>query len=222
MKNFVDAYGDYRLLREKGYPEKASLKIVGDRYRLSRMERNALFRGVVAHPACAERKAKIAQAGDVRGTSIGIDWYNVLITVESYLRGMPVFISDDGMTRDSSATHGSYRTATVTERAQDAIFETLRLLAPARVDVFVDSPIAFSARMADAVRSRLAGAVPSFSVTLEHSADYPLKSYHGIVASSDSVVLDSAARICDLPFLVLTNSFQFTPPALPDLPVPAP
>ncbi len=220
MKNFVDGYGDYKLLREKGYPEKASLKIVGDRYRLSRMERNTLFRGVIAHPACADRKAKIVQAGDVRGSSVGIDWYNVLITVESYLRGMPVFISDDGMTRDSSATHGSYRPATVTERAQDAIFETLRSLAPGRVDVFVDSPIAFSARMADVVRARLSGVAPSFSVTLEHSADYPLKSYHGIVASSDSVVLDAAERICDLPCLVFTNSFRFTPPALPDLPVP--
>ena len=221
MKNFVEGYDDYKLLREKGYPEKASLKIVGDRYRLSRMERNALFRGVIAHPACAERKSKIVEAHGIRDQSIGIDWYNVLITVESYLRGMPVFISDDGMVRDSSATHGSYRTATVTERAQDAIFDTLRSLAPARIDVFVDSPIAFSAHMADAVRGRLDGAAPAVSVTLEHSADYPLKSYRGIVASSDSVVLDAAERICDLPRLVLTNSFGFTPPALPDLPAPA-
>ena len=186
------------------------------------MERNALFRGVIAHPACEERKSKIVNADDIRDQSIGIDWYNVLITVESYLRGMPVFISDDGMTRDSSATHGSYRTATVTERAQDAIFDTLRSLAPARIDVFVDSPIAFSARMAEAVRARLDDAAPAVSVTLEHSADYPLKSYHGIVASSDSVVLDSAARVCDLPRLSLLHSFQFIPPALPDLPVPAP
>ena len=222
MKSFVDGYTDYRLLREKGYPEKASLKIVGDRYRLSRVERNALFRGVIAPPLSEQRRSKIVSAADVRGACIGIDWYNVLITLESYLRGMPVFISDDGMTRDSSATHGSYRTTTVTERAQDAIFRTLGELAPGRADVFIDSPIAFSARMAEEVRARLQGAVPSFSVTLEHSADYPLKSYRGIIASSDSVVLDSAERVCDLPRLVLITSFQVTPPALPDLPGPVP
>ena len=104
-------------LREKGYPEKASLKVVGDRYRLSRVERNALFRGVIPEAVCGARKKKArrrapmsaARASASTGTMFSSPW-------KATCAGFPVFVSDDGMTRDSSATHGSYRTATVTER----------------------------------------------------------------------------------------------------------
>ena len=222
MENFRAGYIDYRYLREKGYPEKSSIKLVGDRYRLSRTERNALFRGVIPDAVSDSRKRKIIDAPGIRGESLGLDWYNVLITVESHLRGLPLFISDDGITRDSSATHGSYRRTVITDRAQSAIFETLSSLAPARVDVFLDSPIAFSALMAGEIRERLSVLPLQFTVSLQHSADFPLKAYDGIVATSDSVILDSALRVCDLPRIVLEESFRFTPAALPDFQGPFP
>ncbi len=186
------------------------------------MERNALFRGVMPTSACEARKRKIVTVDEVSGESLGLDWYNVLITVESYLRGMPLFISDDGITRDSSATHGSYRRSALTDRAQSAIMETLSSLRPGRLDFFLDSPIAFSAEMAAELRGRLANLSIPTAVALERSADFPLKFYHGIVASSDSVILDSARRICDLPRCVLESRFRFTPPSLPDLSFPSP
>jgi hypothetical protein len=217
-KKFLLSLDDYRYLREKGYPEKASLKLVGDKHRLSRVERNTLFRGVIPKNIALARRQKLLSPDRLREEGLGIDWYNVLITVESFLRGFPLFISDDGVTRDSSATHGSFRRTTVTDRALDSIMRSLRMLSPGRVDAFLDSPIAFSGLMADEARSRLSLLSIPFLVTLEHTADYPLKSYSGIVASSDSVILDTAGKVFDLPRFVVETAFDVTPPDLAGLP----
>jgi hypothetical protein len=214
---FSAACAEYKYLREKGYPEKATLKLVGDRHRLTRMQRNSMFRGIVVDAIAGPRQRKIVLPADVPGSSLGIDWYNVLITVESYLRGSPIFISDDGIVRDSSETHGSYRRSELTVRAFREIVNQLKIMAPSRIDVFLDTPIAFSGLMAEEVRLMI-GEIPCpTEVSVAHSADYPLKGYEGIVATSDSVILDSAQRIVDLPRSVLQQGFQFTPPLLHDL-----
>jgi hypothetical protein len=215
--NFRICCEEYRYLRERGYPDKAALKLVGDRHRLGRVERNSLFRGVIA-PARAElRRSRIVPPNAVAGEALGLDWYNVLITLESYLRGNAVFICDDGIVRDSAAAHGSYRVTEVTSRAIGEIVATLAASAPRRVDAYLDAPIAWSGLMADELRAALAGGSFPSDVSIVHSADYPLKSYPGIVASSDSVVLDSVGRVVDLPALVLAARFGFTPPAVDDL-----
>jgi hypothetical protein len=213
---FIEACGDYKYLRERGYPSKAALKIVGDHHMLSRVERNSIFRGIIPEQLAAARRKKIAGPREIAGGSLSIDWYNVLITVESYLRGLPVFIAEDGMLRDSSATHGSYRTTAVTTRALEKIFESLAVLSPSRVDIYLDAPIAFSGLMADEVRERLALIPCPSSVSLVHSADYPLKHSREIVATSDSVILDCVTRMCDLPRCVMERCFGFSPPALRD------
>jgi hypothetical protein len=218
-KIFLRSLADYRYLREKGYSEKASLKLVGDKYRLARVERNTLFRGVIPQEVAVRRKRKLVVPEAVQGQTLGIDWYNVLITVESFLRGFPLFLSDDDVTRDSSATHGSFRRTAVTDRAIDAIIGALGSISPGRVEAFLDSPIAYSGLMAEEVRNGLAQLnIPSI-VSLEHSADYPLKTFSGTVASSDSVILDCAGSVFDLPRFVVQRSFHFTPPSLADLPV---
>jgi hypothetical protein len=215
---FREAYLDCKYLREKCYPEKALLKLVGDRYRLTRTARNCLFRGVMDERTAAARRGKLVGVEAIRGNPLGVDWYNILITVESYFRGHLMFIGDDGLLRDSSAAHGSFRKSDTTEKAIGEIVSFLAELRPARLDAFIDSPIAFSALMAEELRTLLIrqGAFPS-AVELERSADYPLKAYDGLVSSSDSIVVDSARRIFDLPRSLLERRFGFTPLHVRDL-----
>jgi len=212
MYNFGDSYNDYKYLKEKGFSEKSSLKLVGDRYRLTRIGRNVLFRGVVEESTASVRIGKIITPEEAAGRPMGMDWYNVLITVESYLRGALLFLADDGMLRDSSAVHGSFRSSPLTQTAISDIIEAVRMLAPSRVDAYLDSPIAHSALMAETLRERFASelGVPS-EAGLSRSADFPLKSYDGIVASSDSVILDAAVKLIDLPRYVLRIRYSFTP-----------
>jgi hypothetical protein len=208
-----EACEEYRYLLSKGYPDKAALKLVGDRHRLARVERNCLFRGIVDDETAENRRRKMVLPHETRGSSLGIDWYNVLITVETYLRGGVLFLADDGVTRDAAAVHGSWRRSSVTGPATDTIISALVRLEPGRIDVFLDSPVAFSGELAAELRGRIGEVVPGegYAVALAASADWPLKRYQGIVASSDSVVLDSATKVLDLPRHALEWRYGFTP-----------
>jgi hypothetical protein len=215
--NFAEACATYRLLREKGYPEKATLNLVGNRHGLSRIQRNCLFRGVVPAAIAASRKEKIVSPDAAYGHALALDWYNVLITVESYLQGHVLYSADDGVVRDASETHGSYRTGPFTPRAIDEIIAVIARLQPARVDAFLDEPIAFSGLMAEDARSRLAALSCPVDVALARSADSPLKAAAGIVATSDSALLDTCPRVLDLAAAVLAARFSFHPAAVHEL-----
>ncbi len=215
--NFAEACATYRLLKEKGYPEKATLSLIGDRHSLSRIQRNCLFRGVIPAATAERRKLKIVAPGAVAGHPIALDWYNVLITVESYLQGHVLYSADDGVVRDASETHGSYRTGPLTPRAMEEIVAEIQRLGPSRVDAFLDMPIAFSGLMAESLRSRFAVLSCESEVSLAQSADYPLKASAGIIASSDSALLDRCSRVLDLAGAVLGARFSFHPPAVHEL-----
>ncbi len=213
MSRFKSAIEDYRFLKNREYPNKASLKLVGDRYRLTALERNCLFRGIIADSICQKRKEKLIGPESLAGCALGVDWYNVLITVESYLKGYPVFLSDDGVLRDAAGVHGSYRTSKVTEQARDAILKRIAGLELERLGLYLDSPISFSGKMADDLREQVFRllSIP-FDVEVMPSADYPLKSFNGVVASSDSAIMDreSIQKIFDLSRFILEHNFQFT------------
>jgi hypothetical protein len=167
------------------------------------------------------RRAKSVPASAVAGTPLGIDWYNVLITVESHLRGVTIFLAEDGFARDAAAAHASFRPTLLTERAMAEIIAAVCLLSPSRVEVFIDAPIAHSALMAERLRTLCAELAFPVEASLVHSADYPLKSFSGIVASSDSAIIDRAQHALDLAAHVLVRTFDFTPPPIVALPRPA-
>jgi hypothetical protein len=210
---FIDACSEYRYLLERDYPEKAALKIVSDRHRLGRDERNCLFRGIVAPRLAEQRREKILEpvGGSGSGRSLGVDWYNCLITVESYLKGGIVFLAEDGMTRDGAGLHGSYRVTELTTGALEALTDALRFLEPAGVEVFVDAPLAHSAAMAERLRMAWAEERWAADVALVHTADHRLKLFRGMVASADSVILDAAREVIDLPRLALQRTWSFSP-----------
>ena len=213
MSRFESSIEDYRFLKNRGYPNKAGLKLVGDRYRLNALERNCLFRGVVADSVCQVRKEKLIGPESLADRALGVDWYNVLITVESYLKGYPVFLSDDGVLRDAAGVHGSYRSGKVTNQACNAILKGIAGLELKSIDLYLDSPISFSGKMADDLRQQMMQllSIP-FEVTVMPSADYPLKSFNGVVASSDSTIMDKECihKIFDLSRFILEQRFQFT------------
>jgi hypothetical protein len=209
--SFKLAIEDFRYLKNRNYPDKAALKLVSDHHRLNAIQRNCLFRGVFSASDSRQRKAKLAEAEDVEAQLLGVDWYNVLITVESYLKGYPVFISDDGLVRDSSGVHGSYKAGKITERGITEILSVIAALKPQRVEVFLDSPISHSGDLAEQLRTRLSRTVSMpHRVSLFPSADYPLKSFSGIVATSDSSIIDrqQVKQVFDLARFVIESSFH--------------
>ncbi len=215
---FKDAVTDYRYLKNREYSDKSALKLIGDHYRLSKIQRNCLLRGIVTQNQSITRKKKLIGAKAVRNKSLGIDWYNVLITIESYLKGQLLFLADDGVIRDSSSTHGSYRQSQVTEHAVTTLGKALLDLQPQNLSIVMDSPISFSKMMADNLRTTFNAVLPMpFEITLLHSADYALKTFQGIVASSDSVIMDCVPKIFDIARYCLSVFFGFIPPSVENL-----
>ncbi len=213
-----NAIEDFRYLLTRGYPPAASVKLVGDRYRLSRTLRNALFRGVMAPALAASRKARVVSPEAVGGRPLGVDWFNVLITAESYLKGLAVFVCDDGMVRDSAGVHGSYQPSTVTEQAQAACLATIDGLESGAVWFYLDSPVSHSGDMARALREAAeTGICRPTVVEVVRSADYELKVFDGVVASSDSAIMDRAVAVVDIPRVAIEGSFGKSCPPLHEI-----
>ncbi len=218
MTAFAEGLSDYRYFKNRGYPYKSVLKIIGDRYRLSKLQRNCLFRGVIETDACVKTRQKTVRPEDLDAETLGIDWFNVIITVESYLKGYPVFLSDDGIVRDSSGVHGSYTTSDITVRAIDEIIKSLNELRISKFEAFIDSPISHSGDIAGDLRtSALKDSRKPFDIHVVRSADYPLKTYEGIVASSDTIVIEHSNSVLDLARYVLAKRFNYDPPELEGL-----
>jgi hypothetical protein len=214
---FRCAIDDYRYLRERSYSARAALKLVGDRHELPAEQRNLLFRGVMPRAEAAGRRTRLVPDTAVRGRRLGIDWYNVLITVESYLKGATVFVADDGVVRDAAAVHGSYRVSRLTEQAIGALASAVQAAAPSAVDIFVDAPVAFSGEMAAILRARFSGGPFPVTVRVIDSPDHELKLFDGVVATSDSAVIDRAESVLDLARAALAAAHGFQPPTLGDL-----
>ncbi|RPJ09379.1 MAG: DUF434 domain-containing protein [Spirochaetaceae bacterium] len=216
---FRTAVNDFRFLKNRGYSNNSLLNLVGDRYRLSRTARNCLMRGISDRVSSLARKKKVIKPSKVRGMQLWIDWYNVLITVEGYLKGGLLFLSDDGVIRDASAVHGSYRASVVTDPAIQVILDSCMSLFPKEMGIFLDAPVSYSGQMKTLLLSVLEELSPGFPISVEvvPSPDYILKSRAGVKASSDSIIMDAPGYVLDLPRLVLKNRYGYVPKKIEDL-----
>lgn len=182
---------DYRWLLDRGYPETASLKIVGDRHRLDKDARLVLFRGVTGLAASEKRAALLSEK--VAGRTLLIDGYNEIYTVMHYLAGRPVFIASDALVRDAGAAHGRISDPELFNRATSILAAALAPLGIAEAIAWFDAPVPHSADHARNFQAALVGEGINGRATVERSADGPLKLAEAgtAVATSDSAIVDA-------------------------------
>lgn len=206
--DFAQAARDYRLLLDKGYPVNASIKLVGDRYRLDKALRMVLFRGVLDGSASARNEARVLSTLP-SGSHIALDGYNVLFTLTNYLRGHPVFISTDGLLRDAGGAHGRVADSDQFLSAIDRLCRSLARLSVARATVYLDSPVPKSALHAEALRKALNDSGLKGEVYIAPSADkFLIDCRIDAIATSDSaIVAKAAAPVFDLARCILESEF---------------
>ncbi len=195
-----EAAVDLRYLYGRGYAWTASTKLVGDRYRLVKRQRELLERAV-----CSNSRAALVSSlalSSVRGESLFVDGYNVLITVESALAGRLVVACDDGLYRDISGMHGTFRTSEVTQEALRLISHTLREHEPEASYWFLDKKMARSGELAASFRAFSQGAevvdAPDFTILETIRGDDT-----AVAVSSDSRLLGQDGRHFDLAATVI-------------------
>jgi hypothetical protein len=206
---------DYRYLLDRGYPVQATIKLVGDRYRLDRSARVILFRGVLNEETSATIASRIVLELP-RRASLCIDGYNVLFTLANYRAGRPLFMGTDGLLRDSGGSHGRFATGTAFAEALTALVDALPGFDPDRVVFYLDAPVSTSHDHAAAIRNACGIRGIPAEVCVVASADPCVIGFDGdAVASSDSVVaLRARARVFDLARNILEQRFGVCVPDL--------
>lgn len=201
---------DYFALLSKGYPEKASLKLVGDHFSLDTIQRMILFRGVAPVGSAQKRKERLLQS--VSGKALAVDGYNVLFTIHNYLLGMPVFISNDGIVRDAGGSYGRVGNDAVFETAMKKFAASLSVTEASSVSVFLDSPVSHSGRHKEELEILLSEQGIPFSVSVVKSADFMLKLQKSLViTTSDSAVIDKTeTQVFDLARFIIDRYFSHT------------
>ena len=200
--------GEYLWLLSKGYPQKSSLKMVGDKFMLSREMRQVLYRGISSGESAAARKNKIGKVQ--KGELVRVDTYNVLFTVNNYLLGKHVFISNDGLLRDAGEMRGRIINKPVFTRSVGLLLEVLKEWSGATFMLYLDEPVSHSGRLSielskDMVQMEIDGE----ALTVK-SPDHILKHERSdAICTSDTAIIDNyPGKIIDLPRYLLEKFFE--------------
>ncbi len=178
---------------------KRAVDVIGEDYGLSKEERIALSK-VIRDPVESLLNAfKLCPIGCVTGRDLGVDGFNVLITIEAAVSGEPVFLSTDGFIRDLSMRYSKYRPSKYFHKAVILLKELLLKLDPAETVIYLDSPIPKSGEIANELRLLLDD-VARVEVVKEVDR---MVSHHEVSASSDVVVIKKSKCVVDIPAAVI-------------------
>ena len=189
-----NAVADMSLLLSRGYAQASTLKLVGDRYKLTRRQRLAVMRCACSDDQLESRRRKQLTESDFRGGEAIIDGFNLLITVEALLSGAPVFIGRDSCRRDLSGIHGSYRKVTETPQAFHLIANKLSEMNIKKALWRFDSPVSNSGMLKTMIGQIANENGWPWVVELKLNPDKALMSASKIVITSDSNVLDQCDK----------------------------
>ena len=187
---------DLRFLLDRGYNKDSAIRVVADKYRLTKKERNFLLRAIFSKKEAGEHRKKLTKSA--KGRDLVVDGYNVLITVESFLKNKELFLSDDGFVRDVSATFGKYRIGRTTPKAAEKILSALKAHRPKSVTFIFDSQVSFSGELCKMFRERMSEIGIKGDASTAENADYAIIEANKIVSTSDRAIIKKAERVLDL------------------------
>lgn len=206
--DFVLACRDYYYLVDRHYPERGVLKLVGDRYRLTGDQRTVLYRGIASAKRSELRKQLLTQS--VSGCKLLVDGYNVLFTLINYRFGKIMFISTDNILRDAGSLHGKLRDFSTLTSCITLMIDCISAQSPARVEIYLDSPVSHSEKHAALIRDSMAENNIDGDCIVLKSADWALR--HGtdcILATSDTGIIEKAGLpVFDLPRNILSEAYN--------------
>lgn len=205
------AVRDLSWLLSRGYAEKSSLKLVGDRYRLQSRQRLAVARSSCSRQAASRRRLHALPEEAMRGNTLFIDGFNLLITIESALSGGFILEGVDGCYRDMASIHGSYKRVVETEGALLLAGHALQELGVAKAVWYLDRPVSNSGRLKQMILETAQQNDWGWDAALYYNPDTVLAHQAAPAASSDSAILDAAAQWFNLARFVVS---RFVPDAL--------
>ena len=198
MRKLACAVRNLRYLLDQGYPRESAVNFVSNHYRLPLSERHLLARCVFSKREVAEHRRRAVGRGMLRGKRLGIDGYNVLITLESTLMGKQIVRCDDGYIRDLRAIFGKYRATPATIQAISTLVRAITKAKPKFVAIFFDKQVSRSGELAAELRRQLERAKLKGDASAVGGVDMKLRAFD-VAASSDRAVIERAKAVWDIP-----------------------
>lgn len=206
----LQAVADHSYLLTRGYGSNSALELVGNRYRLNKRQRKAVLRMSASDQEVALRRSKAVKAAYLEGQPIAIDGFNLLILLESALSGAYIFRGRDGLYRDISSVHGSYKRVVKTETAIRLVGQELQGLKVGPVRWFLDSPVSNSGRLKTFLREQGELQGIDWAVELVYNPDKVLAESESVVISSDGWILDACRHWYNLGRFIIDHHLPDT------------
>jgi hypothetical protein len=204
---FNNALLDYFYLIDRNFPEKASLKLVGDRYRLVSELRTLLYRGICSEKKASDRRKRITNN---REGLLIIDGYNVLFTLLSYRLGRFVFISYDNICRDAGSLFGNNPKESLFAECAAMLTQFLTTFSNLTAVIYLDSPISSSEKHKILLEDLFIEKKIKGEIYIVHSADSAIMQYENCtLATSDSAIIDANSNpIIDIPRAIIEKNYN--------------
>lgn len=187
QKLYQAGYDLYYLLNH-GYKIKGSSVFVGNHYLMSERQRLALVRAVSSKENIQIRKKKEIK-GTLENSTVNIDGFNTIITLEVALSDSLLLKCMDGTIRDLAALRGTYR---LIDKTQLAIIQIGKLLEENKVKktvFYLDSPVSNSGKLKVQILDLLKKFSFDVDVHVIHNVDSVLETLDNVI-TSDAIILD--------------------------------
>jgi hypothetical protein len=185
------ALHDMHYLLSKDYPSRATLALVGNRYRLRERQILALQGMACSAKDIEIRKHKEMAADCISGKTIYLDGFNIVIILETLLSDGFVFRGLDGCYRDISSVHGSYKQVRQTDDVLVTVGKALHELGAQRVIWIFDAPVSNSGRLKTLCYKIAAAYGFAWDIYLDNAPDKFLIAENRLIVSSDAWVLNN-------------------------------
>lgn len=192
------AVHDLRYLLNQGYPRDSAVEFVSDHYQLELDNRHLLARCIFSKDEIRDHERRLIKPSEAEDKKLGIDGYNVLITVESILGGDRVVRCDDGVVRDLQAIFGKYKMTESTDEALIEIIHLLEKMDPEQIIFHFDKQVSKSGELAGFARRQIDKNDLKGDARTTVGTDAKVWEYE-VSASSDRVIIERSEKILDIP-----------------------
>ncbi|CAO0822127.1 DUF434 domain-containing protein [Desulfarculales bacterium] len=201
LKNTAE---DLRHLLGRGYPRERCLTLVGDHHALDATQRHLLLLEVFAPEATAFRRQRVLPLKTIADRPVPLDGHNQLITLETALAGGALLLADDGVVRDIVGRGRGYALGPHTEAATGLLLNALAQVA--QMLIYLDAPLSRSSEPAQHLRDMLMQAGLADEAQAVSVPERRLPAHNGLVASSDSALLDAVTQPLDLAGIIISRA----------------